>query len=156
MGVDTKGKIKKEYTVRDVQRALKHKFNIETKIIPTSFENYYNVQFKYKDEDRILSLFENYADDETREVGTHMSLRAWGSSVEIMKGIIEIFGGFIIENDSLDEWEYVSPNDKINLSEEEILEDKLHSKLAGEKMNQSEKIKIIDYVKANLEFIKSL
>jgi hypothetical protein len=76
--------------------------------------------------------------------------------VEIMRSIIEMFSGEIQENDCEDEWEYVSPTDKINLTPEEILEDKLLSKLADEDINYVVKQQIINYIKSNLDFIKAL
>lgn len=156
MGVDTKGKIKAEHMVKDIQRALKYKFNIDSTLRDTSIENYYNLLFDFNDEKRMLSVFENYVDDETREIGTHLIMGMWGSSIKLMRGILETFGGHIIENDSEDEWQYVSPNNKINLTDDEILEDKLYRKLEGSNMNFVEKKRVIDYIKNNLDFFKTL
>jgi hypothetical protein len=157
MGVDTKGKIKAEFGVKDIQRSLKHKFNIESKINNTGMEDYYYLSFEYNNEKRMISVFENYKDDETKEIGTHLRLSMWGSSVELMKGILESFGGFIIEDDyNSDEWKYISPTEKINLTEEEILEDNLYQIFNDLKLNFVEKQRVIEFVKKNLVQIKSL
>lgn len=156
MGMDTDGKIKSIYGVKDIQRALKHKFNIDTYLRTTTVIDYHKLDFEYRDEHRTLSIFENYPDDETKEIGTHLSLGMWGSSVELMRGILESFGGHIKENDCKDEWEYVSPRSKIHLTDEEILEDKLYERLKESNFDFKRKQQIVEYVKDNLEFIKSL
>ena len=56
----------------------------------------------------------------------------------------------------LDKWEYVEPSDKVNLTDDEILEDKLYGKLLTSDLNFEEKQHVITYIKDNLEFIKSL
>ncbi|MFO1442867.1 hypothetical protein KDN24_06515 [Bacillus sp. Bva_UNVM-123] len=156
MGVDTDGRISNKHGVKDIQRALKHKFNINNNISDTHSKDYYVLSFDYKGENRNLSVFENYVDDYDGKPGTHMSLGMWGSSIELMRGILEMYGGEIKENDCSDEWKYVSPSDKIHLSEEEILEDKLLTKLEEEEISYTTKKAIIEYVKNNLDFIKSL
>ena len=156
MGVDTDGKVKVEYGVKDIQRVLKHKFNVESKLRYSGMKDYYTLEFDYKDEHRILSVFENYMDDETNEVGTHLSMGMYGSSIQIMRGILEGFGGYIRENDLTNKWEYVEPSDKVNLTDDEILEDKLYGKLLTSDLNFEEKQHVITYIKDNLEFIKSL
>lgn len=156
MGVDTDGRIGVKHGIKDVQRALKHKFNVESKVTETTVKGYCILSFNYREESRDISVFENYVDDDTGELETHLSFNKWGSSVEIMRGIIEMFGGYIKEDDCVDEWEYVSPNSKINLTEEEILEDNLYIKLNDTDMNFVDKQNIVKYVKENLEWIKTL
>lgn len=156
MSADTKGRINVNFGVKDVQRALKQKFNITSEIKDTGSNDFYFLSFKYKDEDRDLSLFEEYTDEDTEEIGTLMTLTAWGSSVGIMTGIIEMFGGYIIKDDYEDNWEYISPNDKVNLTEEEIFEDKIYAKLNDSNLNFLEKKNIVKFVKENLDYIKGL
>lgn len=156
MSVDTDGKISAEYGVKDVQRVMKHKFNIDSKLRYSGMKDYYTVEFNYKDEHRILSVFEHYIDDATKEVGTHLSMGMYGCSIEIMRGILEGFGGYIRENDCTDEWAYVSPSDRVHLSDEELLEDKLYKKLETSELDFEEKQNVISFIKENLEFIKSL
>lgn len=156
MSADTDGKIKMEYGVKDIQRVLKHTFNIDAKLRYSGMKDYYTLEMDYKDEHRILSVFENYVDDETKEVGTHLSMGMYGSSIQIMRGILEGFGGYIRENDLKDKWEYVVPSDKVILTEDEILEDRLYEKLEKSDLNFEEKHRVISFIKDNLEFIKSL
>ena len=156
MSVDTDGKIKAEYGVKDIQRVLKHKYNVEAKLRYSGLKDFYMLEFDYKDEHRILSVFENYVDDETRETGTHLSLGMYGSSVQIMRGILESFGGYIRENDLKDNWEFVAPSDRVHLTDEEKLEDELYRQLEKSDLNIAEMQHVISYVKDNLEFIKSL
>ena len=94
MSVDTDGKIKADYGVKDIQRALKHKFNVESILRYSGMKDYYTLEFDYKDEHRILSVFENYVDDETKEMGTHLSMGMYGSSIQIMRGILDGFGDY--------------------------------------------------------------
>lgn len=77
------------------------------------------IYFKYNDEDRRLfynydnlNSYENlefYTKRNLRDMvemeTTYLSLRYWGSSVEIMKEIVTHFGGWVDENDS-DDKEY--------------------------------------------------
>lgn len=156
MSVDTDGKIKAEYGVKDIQRVLNHKFKVETKLHYSGKKDYYTLEFEYKDAHRILSVFENYNDDETNDLCTHLSLGMYGSSIEIMRGILECFGGYIRENDCENDWEFVSHSDKITLTNEEILEDKLYGNLKNSDLNFEEMNHVISYIKDNLEFIKSL
>lgn len=156
MGVDTKGRMSNKHGVKDIQRALKYKLNINSEVKETYSKDYYIISFNYKDEHRELSVFENYKDDYDGKIGTHLSFRKWGSSIEIMRSILEMFGGDIQENDCEDEWEYVSPSDKMNLTEEELLEDKLFSRLSNEDTSYVVKRQIVNYIKRNLDFIKSL
>lgn len=156
MSVDTDGKIKAEYSVMDIQRVLKHKFNIESKLRYSGMKDFYTLEFNFNDEHRILSVFENYIDDETNELGTHLSMGMYGSSIQIMKGILECFGGYIRENDCTDSWEYVTPKQKVHLTPDELLEDKLYRKLKTSTLNVEEMQSVVTYVKKNLEFIKSL
>ena len=156
MSVDTDGKIKAEYGVKDIQRVLKHKFNIESILRYSGMKDYYTLEFDYKDEHRIISVFENYMDDETQETGTHLSMGMYGSSIQIIRGILEGFGGYIRENDLHNEWEYVAPSEKVHLTDDEVLEDKLYEKLKQSDLNFVDKQNIINYIKENLDYIKSL
>jgi hypothetical protein len=156
MSVDTDGKINAKYGVKDIQRALKNKFNIESKVMDTYSKDFYQLSFQYKNETRLLSVFENYIDDDTQELVTSMNIGMWGSSVKLMMGILESFGGYIKENDCEDEWKYVSPLDKTHMTNEEVLEDKLYEKLKDSEISFVIKQQIIIYVKSNLDFIKTL
>lgn len=156
MSVDTDGKIKAEYGVKDIQRALKHKFNVESILRYSGMKDYYTLEFDYEKEHRILSVFENYIDDETKEISTHLSMGMYGSSIPIMRGILESFGGYIRENDLHDNWEYVVPLETVHLTDDEVLEDQLYTRLTQSDLNFEEKQHVINYIKENMDFIKTL
>lgn len=156
MSVDTDGKIKAKYGVKDIQRIMKHKLHIDSILRYSGMKDFYTLEFNYKDEHRILSVFENYVDDETNETGTHLSMGMYGSSIQIMRGILEGFGGYIRENDLHDHWEYVAPSEKVHLTDHEILEDQLYGRMKQSDLNFVEKQHVIGFIKENLEFIKSL
>lgn len=115
MWIDTHGIIKNKKcdSLDEIANILKNKLGA-TKVIVDKKKDLSDgsfIRFKYKDEDRKLFVMnsENYSDYPELKLNTPyiwLSLWLWGSSVEIIKGIVEEFGGFIDENDCDDNGYY--------------------------------------------------
>lgn len=115
MGVNTHGIMSSDVRVADITNVLGYKYGIRTAIEDT-YENYYKIiTFNFKGEERRLSVFsnvddlENYSDflKDVKEI-TLIDLNLWGSAIEIIEGILEEFGGYIIEADTNGKWRKVS------------------------------------------------
>lgn len=111
MGINTQGFFSSDIKLKNINNVLKQKLKVETKIENTHDEKYKQILFTYKGESRMLSVFEDYTDKSHtgKDICTLIDLNCWGSSVEIIKSIVEEFGGYMIENDSSDDgWTYIN------------------------------------------------
>lgn len=107
----------------------KYKFNEHSEDNENYYSLYGHICFKYNDEDR--SLFYCYFNvnsydnldyyskrnlsDMVETETTYLTLSHWGSSVEIIKNIIENFGGGWIDENDCDDKEYYPVEAKANL-----------------------------------------
>ena len=117
MGMNTQGFFDSKIKTDDIVEVLKYKFNVDCRVEETGSKGYLQVFFEYKDEKRILSVFENYTDKSHtgEDATTLIDLNVWGSSVEIIRGIVEEFGGYLDENDYGSEgWKYIN---KVNITQ---------------------------------------
>jgi hypothetical protein len=105
MGVNTQGIMKPEVTLDQIVSVLERKFNVFAGVKKTHDKDYHTVYFIYNDESRMLSVFENYTDKShtNKEKVTLIDLNLWGSSVELIRGIVEEFGGQMVESDCSDD-----------------------------------------------------
>jgi hypothetical protein len=115
MGINTQGFFNSDIKTEDIEDLLNNKFNVETKIENTGSKDYKQIHFTYKDEKRMLSVFENYPDKSHtgHDKVTLIDLNFWGKSVEIIRGIVEEYGGYMVEDDCSDEWFYVNKIDQL-------------------------------------------
>jgi len=112
MGVNTQGIIHSQYKLNDIVEVLSKKFKVNITVEKTHTEDYKIASFTYKDEKRRLSIFENYNDKQ--HVGfagvgkvTLLDLNLWGSSIELIEGIVKEFGGYVVNNDCSDDWRHI-------------------------------------------------
>lgn len=156
MGTDTKGLINKNVTILDIQRLLENKFGITDSKFNSSDDRFYSLVFTFEEENRMLSVYLNSFEKDFNEDFTWLSLGAYGCSIKIIKGIVENYGGFIKEYDSRDDWDRVEQINEVKPTEIQILENSLYRKLVEQEYSIFEKQRIVNYVRDNLEFIKSL
>lgn len=106
MGVNTQGIMNPEVKLKQIVDVLENKFNVVPKVRSTHDKDYWTVYFNYSDESRMLSVFENYRDYQhtNKDKCTLIDLNLWGSSIELIRGIVEEFGGEMVEDDCSDEW----------------------------------------------------
>jgi hypothetical protein len=106
MGVNTQGIFNQDVKLDQIVSVLESKFNVSVKIEKTYSKDYYTVYFKYNNESRMLSVFENYTDKShtNKDKVTLIDLNLWGSSIELIRGIVEEFGGEMVEADTSDNW----------------------------------------------------
>jgi len=104
MGVSTKAIIRKGTTLKEISDVLSEKYK-EVQIISTHSVEYFIITFLDGDKRRGLNVFTYNTEDEDID-GVRLSLGMWGDSVEIMKYILNVFGGYIDENDCDDEGYY--------------------------------------------------
>lgn len=158
MGVDTKGFIDSKYKAIDIKAIVESKLGIECKLEQSSFaKSYYQLFFDYNDEKRILSIHEDYKEEDTGKIVTLFTLGMWGSSIEIITSILQNYGGWIIRNDCADEWDYVEQTSNIELNEEQKLKDKIWlDTLKDKNVDFNTKQMIIDYVIENIEYLRLL
>ena len=112
MAVSTQGIIHSQYKLNEIVSVLSKKFKVDITVDKTHDENYKIADFIYNDERRRLSIFENYND--MNHVGfagigkvTLIDLNLWGSSIELIEGIVKEFGGYVTDSDDLDAWRYI-------------------------------------------------
>ena len=112
MGINTQGVMNSRVEVSDIVEVLERKFNVITEIEDTHDKDYKQIVFDYNGEDRRMSVFVNYNDHShigftgMNEV-TLIDLNLWGSSIELIEGIVEEYGGYMVDNDCSDDWRYV-------------------------------------------------
>ena len=115
MGLDANLFISNKWSVRNIQEILKNHLDIEEqKLNFHEFEpNYVTVSFTYKNEDRGLHIHINA----TRAgfMGVLLSLRAWGNSEEILRGIAKVTGGFFAMEDCSGTYEEIEDPEDGNL-----------------------------------------
>lgn len=159
MGVNTKGFIDSKYKLLNIKQVVEQKLGCSCEINSTH-ASYYNIlNFEYKGEYRRLSVFEDYNQEDLNKIGTLLDLNHWGYAEEIMASIVEVFGGMFLPNDSGfvdDDWRFIQSKGNFELSDQQIKEYKLYSKLTDSGLKMDEQQKVINYVLKNLEFIKSL
>lgn len=97
MGVDTKGKISRIIPIEEIKNILETKLKVIITDVCNLVDEVYRITFTYEGENRKLSVI--YDDKETNLVLGH-----WGSSVKIMKSLIENYGGSLQENDHESDW----------------------------------------------------
>ena len=112
MGINTQGIIEHRFGVSDVIEVLANKFNVNPVIEDTHDKNFKSIFFNYKGEDRIMSVFVNYSDLEHigftgMRMVTLIDLNLWGSSIELIEGVVEEFGGYMVDDDCSDDWRFV-------------------------------------------------
>jgi hypothetical protein len=129
MGVDTKALLKGKIELIQLANDLVELYGTERRDIAIQFtfeDNFYKINFHHKnrplfgryidamkkwnqDNFRSMSVFYNLSDDlvegVTTEECTYLSLGAWGESVEIMETLLKKYGGYIVRNDSTNDWE---------------------------------------------------
>lgn len=114
MGVNTLGIMPNDVNIEDITNVLGWKFGVKTKTEDTHTENYKIITFCYKGEDRRMSVWVDYSDFDNydflskyvKEI-TLIDLNLWGSSVDLIHGVVEEFGGFMTEADISGEWKSV-------------------------------------------------
>lgn len=119
MGVDTKAIIRKGVTLEELVAHAEKKFE-DISVQTTHDDDFFYIGFKFGEEKRNLAVF---LDPEMTERdhginGILLSLRCWGSSVEIAHHFAGEFGGFIDENDCDD-----IGFEAVNLQEFELAKD---------------------------------
>lgn len=128
MGVDTKALLKGKIELIQLANDLVELYGTDRRDIAIQFtfeDNFYKINFYHKnrplfgrdidamkkwnqDNFRSMSVFYNISDDYedvTTEECTYLSLGMFGDSVEIMESLLKKYGGYIVRNDSTDEWE---------------------------------------------------
>jgi hypothetical protein len=115
MGNSTQGFFNSNIKMDQIEEVINRKFNVPILFKRIENEDYdYNViRFYYNNEPRMLSVFENYKDKSHtgQDIVTLVDLDAWGSSVELIKGIVEEFGGYMVNNSGYNDWK---PVEKVN------------------------------------------
>lgn len=109
MGVDTKAILRKGTTLEQIKNRIELKYG-EVSIRSTHSEDYFEIIFKEPKEipgaatHRSLAVFINdFAKNDYGIDGVLVSLGYWGSNIEIMKWLLEEFGGYLDESDCDDE-----------------------------------------------------
>lgn len=117
MGVDTKAILVSHPNHEEVAQAIKEIFGFDPEVRigyhgPDGEPDYFTLVFPDPGDTskvRQLSVFLKTSDD--RDVfdgpATHLMLSAWGQSVEICEALARKFGGFVCDNDSMDDWRVV-------------------------------------------------
>ena len=113
MGVNTKGIMSSDVRFEDVINILEDKFGVQTEIENTYYNDYKIITFNYNGEERRLSMWVDYTDfdydfiaRDVKEI-TLIHLNLWGSSTQLIEGILEDFGGGMVDADISGVWRHV-------------------------------------------------
>ena len=106
MGVDTKAILRKETTLEQIVERIEAKYGkVEVEPAPHD-KTFFNLYFKEPcptpgsaTHRGMAVFFGNCAKHDYNIDGVLLSLSHWGSSVEIMKWLLDEFGGFLDEQD---------------------------------------------------------
>ena len=150
MGIDTKAILRKGTTLSEIKCRLELKYGKVT-VHPTHSDDFFNLSFKEpkKIPDasnyRTLAVFLNkYAKIDYKIDGVLISLGYWGSNIEIMKWLLEEFGGYLDENDCDDEGFYPvnikSFKKGKDFSPKDLFINKVINKLGYDKLEEAMKL----------------
>ena len=108
MAIHTRGYVAPSITEENVKNVIAQIYATDvkaTEYMPASFR----LEFKVEDEDRILHVHVNLDEEFDKMQGnaTVLSFIHWGSAVTIMTDILQHFGGYLVEKDTVNEWVYV-------------------------------------------------
>lgn len=105
MGVDTKAILRPNTTMEQIVMRLEEKYG-EVKVEPSHDKSFFNLYFKEpcptpgSATHRSMGVFfGHYAKQDYKIDGVLLSLSHWGSSIEIMKHLLDEFGGYLDEQD---------------------------------------------------------
>lgn len=121
MGVDTIGFINEEVTIERLVHVAKEKFPDSTITLntPTLAKDFYFIE-GFKDEvatfERSVMVYKDQALNEQFQTdGTVFSVSMLGNATDIMRALVEEFGGGILENDCSDDpWVVIPKNPMID------------------------------------------
>jgi hypothetical protein len=128
MGIVTKALLRERVELLQIAKDLVDLYGTEHRYMSIDFtfdEDFFKINFYHKDRPqfgthfdeartwqksnaRSMSVFYNCKGDYDRlttEDSTYLSLGCWGDSVEIMEALLKKYGGWIVRNDSTDDWE---------------------------------------------------
>ena len=130
MGVDTKAIIRIDVTLVELVDYLKTQYE-DVVIYTTHADYFFQIGFIDGEDECLMSCFFNDCAKNDYEIaGVLLSLSLWNNSIQIMKGICEYFGGYIIENDCGDEW-YIINLEKFESAKETTPLDEFKNKLVS-------------------------
>ena len=100
MGIDVNVHMNPEFDAKHVEDHLKSigATDVELRLGISGEPTYFIIQFKYRDENRVLSFHVNDGIFKSHK----LSVSAWGSAEEIMESIAQKFGGVFVPNDCED------------------------------------------------------
>ena len=102
MGVDTKAIIRKDVSLKELIGVLSKKYG-KVEVHTTHSDDFYQLIFKDGEDRRQMAVFFDAAERTYKIDGVLLSLGHWGNSIEIMKYLLDLFGGYLDENDCDDE-----------------------------------------------------
>lgn len=129
MGADTKALLKVVIDPVQIANDLIELYGTDrddVNIRFTCFDDYYKIEFYHRNRPSYLAYsrdeVKSWLGNNTRQMSVHygctsdyrdittddctyLSLGCWGESVEIMECLLRKYGGWIIRNDSTDDWE---------------------------------------------------
>lgn len=166
MGIDTKGVIKQEITIIDMKKSIEKFFNTEVTVHSYFHNDMFVFDFSYFNgetnemENRNLNLFFNNSDYDD-EVGSYyaaISLHYWGSSIKIINTLISHYGGYILNKDDTDDWEYLEATSQPgNQSLNDQLEQQLYKEIDfHDSCSVQEKLSFVKLIIKNKETLKTI
>lgn len=138
MGVDTKAKLLGNPTVQQIASVIRGTFNLDDVTVDAAGTDVFRVYFPDPlgktpgaADRRMMFVFPDYSDDDGPVSGKHTlcMLGAFGGSVVTADALAARFGGYVLEQDTNDDWRFVagsegnapSPKDAARLRLETIL-----------------------------------
>lgn len=106
MGVNTTAILRKGLTIEEIVKAISEKYT-DVEVKPSSIFDFMYIEFKDGEDQRQLIIsFSNSCERDNGIAGVWCSLSMCGNSIEILRYLCEIFGGYLDENDCDEEGFY--------------------------------------------------
>jgi len=103
MGSCTTLHIDSKHSIADITKVIERCFETKITVEHTHDANFVQLFFELQgDQKRLLSLFTSYQTNGF--TGTYLSLGASGRASDVMRAIAEVFGGYMREDDGMDQF----------------------------------------------------
>lgn len=124
MAIHTRGYVSKEITARDVKKVIENLFSVPVESITEYMTGSFQLQFTLKGEQKVFHVHVDMDIEEPRFTVNQTVISTIHSeqNVDIMKKIIEQYGGYLCKNDVKEEWMYVVEKPEQTDKEKQMME----------------------------------
>lgn len=132
MGVNTKAIINRGISLESIVKCIEKNFE-NVHVVNSQSNDFFKIQFLDDEDSRSMAVFLEYkmTDRDYNISGVLLDLKTWGNAVDIMKVLLNEFGGYLDENDCDDEGFYPINIEKFEQHIETTELDRMKNKIAS-------------------------